>query len=172
METYMDGLRERSRRTVLRKIESGTQCNVITLIDEVRWSGKQECFINCETREMLEGLQFKLNYLDNEDDALWDDVDEDEDEEDDDEDDEEEEKKESKQKEEKKESKQKEEKVASKSHKINKKINDEYQQCLDVMSDGSRDLDKYYRTQKNFKFYFKIKNYPDDEENEVDEDQQ
>ncbi|CAK85346.1 unnamed protein product (macronuclear) [Paramecium tetraurelia] len=169
MDETLKCLRERSKRTVLRKIEKG----------EITWDRHNKKFIDSESGEQVI-VQYKKDYIDEEDEQLWEDND---DESDDDEDDESEE--ESQEEDNKKQNKktvqfQKQQKSQKQQTELSKKTkakkvessddeslsedSDEENQFKQIekinqkepsiYSDGSNEEEKTIRMEKNFQFYF------------------
>ncbi|CAD8135347.1 unnamed protein product [Paramecium pentaurelia] len=168
MDETLKCLRERSKRTVLRKIEKG----------EITWDKHNKKFIDCETGEQMI-VQYKKDYIDEEDEQLWEDNDNDDDDDSDDDDDESEEednKKENKknvqiQKQQKGQKqkieqpkKQKAKKVESSDDESLSEESEEenqfnqidkiHQKDPSIYSDGSNEQEKINRKEKNFLFYF------------------
>ncbi|CAD8132909.1 unnamed protein product [Paramecium octaurelia] len=173
MDETLKCLRERSKRTVLRKIEKG----------EITWDRHNKKFIDSETGEQVI-VQYKKDYIDEEDEELWEDNDNDEGEDDDQDDDEDDESEEedNKKKNKKNVQIQQQQKVTQKKTEQSKKpkakkvesseddddsISDDsdeenqfnqiqqlHQKDPSVYSDGSNEQEKIIRREKNFRFYF------------------
>ncbi|CAD8139888.1 unnamed protein product [Paramecium pentaurelia] len=176
MDETLKCLRERSKRTVLRKIEKG----------EITWDKHNKKFIDCETGEQMI-VQYKKDYIDEEDEQLWEDNDNDDDDDDDDDDDEnsdesdednntkQNKKKVQFQKQQKGQKQKTEQTKKSKAKKVessdDESISDEsdeenqFNQIQkinkkdpSIYSDGSNEEERINRREKNFRFYFDQKN--------------
>ncbi|CAK75083.1 unnamed protein product (macronuclear) [Paramecium tetraurelia] len=170
MDETLKCLRERSKRTVLRKIEKG----------EITWDRHNKKFIDSESGEQVI-VQYKKDYIDEEDEQLWEDNDNDDNEDDEDDNSDESEEEDNTKKNKKKVQIQQQQKVQQKKIEQSKKqkakkvessdddgsnsdesdeenqfnqIQQINQKDPSVYSDGSNEQEKIIRREKNFRFYF------------------